>query len=272
MKPVQYYPSYIHHDLMCVYSGRKPPNLHKWGPGVRDIYAIHYISKGKGTLETKNGVFPLLAGESFVIFPEAEVNYYPDPQDPWAYVWVEFKGEEAQSLLSKTEFKKDKPVVAASPMNLEPLFPSIENVDVKPFERMRSEAQLRLLLSYYMEYYPSETTIPSMDYVRLAQEYIEHNYWRTTLTVSDIVNAVKVERSYLFRLFKAAAGMSISAYLTDYRIRRACELLKSSGLSIKSVACSVGYSDQLYFSKRFKKATSYTPSEYMTLHSGQAER
>lgn len=83
--------------------------------------------------------------------------------------------------------------------------------------------------------------------------------------MTDIVRFVSVERSYLYRLFKEATGMSVSAYVTAFRIERACELLKRSELSVKAVAYSVGYHDQLYFSKVFKKATTFTPSEYKAL-------
>lgn len=250
-------------NIRCTLSGYKPPNMHRWGPGVRDIYALHYIESGRGTLETQKANFLLRAGDSFIIFPDTEVYYYPDPTDPWEYVWIEFKGDEVDGLLSLTELEPNKPVVKKSPENLGSLFPVINNREAQPFEKVRDEAQLRLLLSLYMEYYPKETLI--LDYVERAKEYIENNYWRTNLSVLEIVNAVNLERSYLFRLFKEATSMSISSYLTARRIQRASELLCSNALSIKSVACSVGYQDQLYFSKVFKKTTSYTPTEYMTL-------
>ncbi|MDF2941883.1 MAG: AraC family transcriptional regulator [Herbinix sp.] len=259
MKPAQYY---INEDLICIDNGYKPPNLHKWGPGERDIYALHYVINGKGYFKSNNVTYTLCAGESFIIFPHMEVNYYPDSQNPWEYIWIDFKGDEAIHLLSMTELTYHTPVVGVSPENLEPLFQSIVVEGHKPFEKERSIAKLRLLLSYYMEYYPKADTIPKADYVVSAKEFIENNYWKSTLTVSDIADFVKIERTYLFRLFKEATGMSIITYLTSFRIRRACTLLKSSELSIKAVACSVGYEDQLYFSKVFKKVTSYTPSEY----------
>lgn len=261
-----------YNTLLCVHNGYKPPNLHKWGPGVRDLYALHYIISGKGVLETRNTAFSLKAGESFVIFPYTEVYYYPDPQDPWEYVWIEFKGEDAPRLLSLTELSPDKPVAAESSHDLEPLFPAAASADAKPYETIRAESKLRLLLSYYMEYYPKESPSRSADYVELAKEYIAINYWKTTLTVSDIASAVRIERSYLFRLFKETTGMSASDYLTAHRIRRACELLMSSALSIKSVAYSVGYQDQMYFSKVFKKATSHTPTEYTMQYAARAKR
>lgn len=252
----------INDNLIYVGNGYKPQNKHSWGPGVRDIYALHYVLSGIGYLQSNNVIYTLKANESFIVFPDVKVHYYPDDNNPWEYIWIDFKGDEALRLLSMTNFTPNNPVAPEFPQNMEPLFHIIETATVKPFERERSNARLRLLLSYYMEYYPKVKTLPKTDYVLLAKEYIENNYWKASLTVLDIVNFVNIERTYLFRLFKKATGLSLLNYLTSYRIRRACFLLKSSELSIKAVAYSVGYEDQLYFSKIFKKATSYSPSDY----------
>lgn len=264
--------SYLSEELICTVNGHKPQNMHKWGPGVRDIYALHYVIRGKGYFETNNVTYTLSAGESFIIFPGVEVYYYPDINDPWEYIWIDFKGDEVLRLLSLTNLSHHTPVAPAFHGNLEPLFHIIEAANIKPFEKERSNAKLRLLLSYYMEYYPKIDTVSKTDYVLTAKEYIENNYWKASLTISDITNFVKIERTYLFRLFKEATGLSLLNYLTSYRIQRACTLLKSQELSIKSVACSVGYLDQLYFSKIFKKATSYSPSEYKKIHSAASDK
>lgn len=252
-------------SLACVLGGHKPPNLHKWGPGIRDVYALHYIIRGQGTYRAKEHLFMLKAHESFIIFPQTEVYYYPDPDDPWEYVWIEFKGDEAGALVSLTSMRPDCPVTGKSAEDLFPLFSIMENANVKPFERLRSTAKLRLLLSYYAEYFPSLAMLHSQDYLWAAKEYIANNYWREDLTVTEIARFVSVERSYLYRLFKEATGQSVSAYVAALRMERACELLKRPELSVKAVAYSVGYHDQLYFSKVFKRATSFTPSEYKAL-------
>lgn len=251
-------------------NGYKPPNSHQWGPGVRDVYALHYIVSGKGYLKTCNSTFSLKTGESFFIFPDMEVYYYPDLRDPWEYCWIEFNGPEAVRLLSMINIQPDHPVVGASPQDFKPLFHMVNTVGIKPFERERSDARLHLLLSYYIEYYPNKTSSPERDYVLLARDYIESNFWKSTLSVLDVVEFVKIERSYLFRLFKEKHSISISGYLTAFRIRRACELLINSQLSINSLAYSVGYQDPLYFSKVFKKITSYTPSQYRKTYSTQS--
>lgn len=267
MKPIQ---CNIHEELSCTVNGYKQSNLHRWGPGIRDIFALHYVIAGKGYFNVNNVTYTLEAGESFIIFPYTEVLYYPDSDNPWEYIWVDFKGDEALRVLSKTNFSPLNPVAPAFVKSLEPLFHIREAAGIKLFEKERSNAKLRLLLSYYIEYFPRENTVSKTDYVLSAKEYIENNYWKSSLSVSDITQFVKIERTYLFRLFKEATGMSILSYLTSYRIWRAGTLLKTSELSIKSVACSVGYQDQLYFSKVFKKVTSFSPSEYKKEYSDKA--
>jgi AraC-like DNA-binding protein len=259
---VSHYPA---GDLRYLAGGYKSANLHRWGPGVREVYALHYIISGRGTLETGGVKYHIREGESFLIFPHMEVYYYPDPEQPWEYVWNEFSGEEARQLLAMTKLEKSCPAVGAAPGELRSLFQIAWNPGVQPYERLRSDARLRLLLSCYLEFYPCEEAAPT-DYAGMAKAYIEHNYWKPSLRVSDIVQAVNIERSYLFRLFKEATGQSVSGYITWFRIRRARELLKSSGLSVQSVAYSIGYHDPLHFSRVFKKATSYSPTAFRLMH------
>nr|WP_245237575.1 AraC family transcriptional regulator [Paenibacillus ihuae] len=250
---------------ICKGNGYKPPNLHKWGPGVRDVFALHYIVSGKGYLQTCHATYSLTADQSFIIFPNMEIYYYPDPQDPWEYYWIEFNGLEASRLVSMIQITPDHPVLEASPQDFKPLYQMVKTAGMEPFERERSDAGLHLLMSYYMEHYPSDKAFLKKDYALSAREFIESNFWKPSLSVLDVVEFVNIERSYLFRLFKEENGISISGYLTTFRIRRACELLKNAQLSIQSLAYSVGYQDPLYFSKVFKKATSYTPSQYRKL-------
>ncbi|OWA35058.1 AraC family transcriptional regulator [Saccharibacillus sp. O16] len=261
---------YLPGGLSCLAGGRKPPNLHQWGPGVRDVYALHYIISGRGILETGGSAYALGPGDSFVIFPGLEVFYYPDRLDPWAYVWNEFAGEEARHLLVLASLEPHHPVVyatAAEP-DLEAFFHPSWSPGIQAYERLRTDAGLRLLLSHYIERYTAAVD-GQTDYVGIASTYMQRNYWRSTLTIQEVVQAAKIERSYLFRLFKQAMGCSLSSYLLRLRIERACELLRTSEVSIQSIAYSVGYHDPLHFSKTFKKVTCQSPSAYRAQRQGE---
>ena len=56
--------------------------------------------------------------------------------------------------------------------------------------------------------------------------------------------------------------MSVHDYINKLRISRASSLLASSNLTIKDVASESGFSDQMYFSRLFKKNKNLTPSQY----------
>ena len=58
-------------------------------------------------------------------------------------------------------------------------------------------------------------------------------------------------------------GQSPIDYLTGYRISEACSLLKNTGLSIAEIAVSVGFFDQFYFSRVFKKVKGVPPIKYL---------
>lgn len=64
------------------------------------------------------------------------------------------------------------------------------------------------------------------------------------------------------RLFKAEFGLGPKEYLLQYRMNIAAGLLRHGSAAIKVVALSVGYANQLHFSKAFKQVHGLTPSAW----------
>ena len=100
-----------------------------------------------------------------------------------------------------------------------------------------------------------------MVYVEKAMSYIETNY-SYPVTVEDIAYYVGISRSHLFRSFQSYMRRSPKDYLTSYRIKQACHLLRETDLSVSAIAYSVGFENNLYFSKAFRKQKGLSPSEY----------
>ena len=105
---------YSEHTLLLTNCGREDcSDLHSWGPGIRPCYIIHYVIKGAGWLEYGKKRFYIQAGQSFLLYPYTVLRYYPDPEQPWEYTWVDFMGENAPELLSNTGFSPACPVSPA---------------------------------------------------------------------------------------------------------------------------------------------------------------
>ena len=100
-----------------------------------------------------------------------------------------------------------------------------------------------------------------------ARDYIDRNFREVDCTVKSVAEKIQIDRTYLYRLFKEETGMSVIEYINWCRIRRACTMLSNTLAQIKDVALSVGFSDQLYFSKVFKKINGITPTEYRKAYS-----
>lgn len=99
--------------------------------------------------------------------------------------------------------------------------------------------------------------------IQQAVASIMQNYDKP-LTVESIANNLLISPYYLMHLFKKETGKTFNAYLTEYRIKIAEELILSKKYKIYEISSMVGYKDPNYFSQIFKKFTGYTPKNYIT--------
>ena len=72
------------------------PHPCKFGPSVRSVFVLTYIISGKGYYEVNNKTYTLTAGDSFLIYPGIKVKYYPDENDKWEYIWIDFNGDKVE--------------------------------------------------------------------------------------------------------------------------------------------------------------------------------
>lgn len=91
--------------------------------------------------------------------------------------------------------------------------------------------------------------------------FIKKNYMNR-LTIEDIAAHVHFSPSYLSRIFKAEFNISLNAYLNQVRIGKSKALLLTDDIPLSQIPMLVGYEDQSYFSKVFKKLTGTTPGRF----------
>ncbi len=242
-------------------------NGYTWGPGIRDHYLIHMILKGKGQYKVGGRTYQLQEGDLFLAKPNQLILYAADSQDPWEYAWVGFNGACANKLVSQLPFRDDFPVHHCK--NQEKASFELKRIFAHRGPGVQNEASmvghLYLFLATLMQEALDQeprTNTSSAQYVHSAIKFIQFNYFHD-ISIDDIAKAVGVSRSHLYRVFMNNVGQSPIDYLTGYRISEACALLKNSQLSIAEIAASVGFFDQFYFSRVFKKAKGVPPSKYL---------
>jgi AraC-like DNA-binding protein len=201
------------------------------------------------------------AGEGFLIRAGECGEYYPHRDDPWRFLWIISDDDNMAKLFD-----------VISPSGAETFkftfFDAIEKVAYKLKHREYRIVGACEILSLFLEIFKHhEQKIragvehSAQTYARIARECFDENV-HTEISVDAVADILGVSRTYLYKIFVNAYGVSPRAYLSEARILRAKELLSAGKDTISAVAREVGYEDVLEFSKFFSRKTGISPSEY----------
>lgn len=96
--------------------------------------------------------------------------------------------------------------------------------------------------------------------VQVKQEMVADS--RMTLDVEEIARLSGASSAKFYQVFKRYTGLSPLKFVTMTRLQESLRLLANQPTSIKEVAHAVGYPDELYFSRLFKKQLGLSPTDY----------
>ncbi|MGM9787621.1 MAG: helix-turn-helix domain-containing protein [Candidatus Cryptobacteroides sp.] len=99
-------------------------------------------------------------------------------------------------------------------------------------------------------------------FLEKVDKFIEENISSPSLGVASLASYMAMSRASLYARFKELKGMGISDYIEEIKMRKACELLSNTTLSVSEVAYSLGYTSPRYFSTRFKSRFGCPPRVY----------
>ncbi|WP_139995637.1 response regulator [Paenibacillus paridis] len=91
--------------------------------------------------------------------------------------------------------------------------------------------------------------------------YIEGHYAQD-ITVKSLAHYVMMGENYVSALFKKKTGQTLISYLHEFRIHKAKEFLKRTDLTVNEIGERVGFMNDNYFIKIFKRITGTTPSQF----------
>ena len=247
--------------------------LQSFGPFIRNHYLFHYVISGRGSLDAtaEDGVttrrYEIQAGQGFLICPDLINTYFADEHDPWKYVWVEFDGLRASESLRYAGLTAAQPIYRADDEAQ-----SAQVRDLMLYIAEHSEASALHLIGYLCLFIDalmqsSSTRVSAQEnqlkdfYIQEAVNYIEQNYQRN-LTVEEVADACRLNRSYFSKLFKDNVGCPPQEFLIRVRLAKAAELMCSSNAPISEIAVRCGYSNQFHFSRAFKKHYGVPPQKW----------
>ena len=108
------------------------------------------------------------------------------------------------------------------------------------------------------EYLEHKTNNPI---INRAVQYIKTNI-NTKLLAEDIANALHINLHYLFVKFKQKTGKTLTQYINEEKIKKACYYLMFTDKSLIEISTYLSFSSQSYFQTVFRKIIGQTPTEW----------
>ena len=148
--------------------------------------------------------------------------------------------------------------------NIHEIF-NMNNDYLQQINKIEKLELLSLLGSEIVEQFTSQvfdaSKIQHTDVIYRSIQYIKNNYMNK-ITLEDISSYVNLSSSYFGKLFNQEIKKGFSEYLSEVRIEKSKVLLKRYDLTLADIAQLVGFEDQSYFSKVFKKKIGISPKKY----------
>lgn len=240
-----------------------PPG-YTYGWDTRDYYLLHYCLSGHGTYSVGEKSYRIHPGDGFLITPGSTIMHLSDPKNPWNLCWVGFQGERAAHYLKRANLDQNHLLFCYTK---DTLFETcIENL----YDKARSPEVSALTLTGYLflllgalaDSHQAEkySNIP-LNHFEKAVRFINHNI-RSPLTVEQLAAENNIAPSQLYRIFIKACGLGPKQYLDTAKIKKACELMVKTDLSMHGIAGYLGYDYDTHFYKIFQRIMGEKPSAY----------
>ncbi|PZE19750.1 AraC family transcriptional regulator [Paenibacillus xerothermodurans] len=262
-------------SILLVGHQKCSPDWHQWPRSIQH-HSIWLIIKGKGTFAINGTHYPAEPGKIFCFSPGMVVERQTDAEHPLEYYFLRFHYtetyEEKEQWIYRSAGETSFPLEGMYTVNNTPqLIYLFEQLDLLWKRRGHMTAMRRkiLLLEFFLtliqDFRSQKITGDTTAAIELTQDYMIGHY-QEPLTLEGLAQMAGLSVSHYSRLFKKYIGYSPIDYLTHLRVDRAKELLVLFDYRLKSIAGSVGYTDEFYFSRIFKKVTGVSPRDYAKKH------
>lgn len=255
-------------------------NDHALEARYRDYHLIHYVVSGQGILDIDRSCYEISKHTAFLIPAGIKASYRADKNLPWSYCWTGFYADpdDVKLILPDTS----QSVIYSNIDTLE-----IWNIILRFFQQESSfddysekefitdqyhlEINYDCSRSFYMSsvlYHifsrlplprQNDTTVSTN--IKRIREYLDHNFSKP-VQITEVARLFYMHPTYLSAMFRKEYQISPKGYLIQKRIETAAQLLHTTDLTIKQIAASVGYANQMEFTQLFKKHTGKSPTEY----------
>lgn len=236
-----------------------------WKKGRRD-YQILYVASGKAHFWF-NGIEEIVDSGHMVLYKPKDVQkyvYYVE-EHPEVF-WVHFTGYDVKNILEYHGISLDQHVFFSGTlpeykMSFRKIIRELQQCEYGYEDYIASLFNNILLLVSRQQQNGENYTVTIPEEIEMAVSYFNENY-NTKISVAQYAESLHISTNWFIRNFKQHMKISPAQYLLSLRMVNAQSLLENTDYSVGEIAEIVGYDNQLYFSRVFKKEYGISPAQY----------
>jgi len=226
-------------------------------------YAVVAVESGAGVLITqKNGMHEIQGGDVFFLVPDEPARY--GPHQKWLTRWIVWGGPLARQQFDVAGFNPANPVLhQAAEIVRQAFFALFKLMDIE--DRAAALERQAVILNMLAELLRNQRSVDfpgkaEPDWKAVVRHIRRH--LNSRLTPAELAAMTHWSVPHFRRMFRRHIGRSPAEFIQAERISGAKNLL-IRGASIKQAAKEMGFSDQFYFMRVFKKITGQTAGQFI---------
>jgi AraC-like DNA-binding protein len=231
------------------------------------FFRLYYAVKGSVMLQFAQGNF-LLQPNHLYLLP-ANVPFRYVPREFFHHYWLHFCSPMLEQLPDFRQLRMVRCVDFLKAGSLMKQFVKLAGEQADKFETvMRLDIILRQLLTPFLTQLSKQKDTEVLERLDLFSKVLDyiHQHLDKPLEIPELAALVKMTRGAFSAGFRQAFGVSPKRYVVQCRVDRAKILLVRTDLPIKKIALLVGYENEFFFYRIFKKYAGTTPDEYRRLN------
>jgi len=240
-----------------------------WGDSnfIGDYCKFYFFLEGTGVITVEGTEYDPKPGQLMLVPCGIKHSYRTVPGNTYYKYWCHFDcvlNDKSLFTFLKVPYIVDVEDKIEVEKEFEELIQNMNKEDLISVLKVKKSI-LRIIEEFLSNCrYSFEFPLDESEIIMKILKYIDDNIDKK-ISVKDLSSYVHFHPNHFMRYFKEHVGKPPLKYIKDIRIYKAKNLLYLTSETISEIAEKVGYPDVEYFSKRFKRDTGFSPSDFRKL-------
>jgi AraC family transcriptional regulator, transcriptional activator for feuABC-ybbA operon len=257
------------------YCNSKQPNeVLKYSRKINKTLQHHeliFITGGKGHIIAQNKRYQIKEAMLLYLCPNVQYSIEVDVEDSFNFLSVHFSYATVGFNDDKWDITKETDILPLDSVQVLKDYYQVNNIFKKlveiwiaklpGYEFISKTLLQELLFEIFENIKKNSHNYSNSLKVEKIIEYMHHNI-DNKITLSDLSEQVELSSAYLSRVFKETTGYTVIEFFNKIKVDKAKELIIEGDKKVKEVAKILGFTDEFYFSRMFKKIEGISPLEF----------